>query len=295
MLLKPTHIQHVDWLQGNPSSYPSKEELIQQGWKEITIKTCPDREAHVAGGFRTKRKQYSLRHIGVTTIDHSQGKTIPTQLGIEITADNSPWMKSQIIVAFSRTRSASQMIVVGEKQFALEKMWNLIKTPTQWTQIMERTLHMLSINPDGDTPDRCIVNIGDLYPFRVTDYILPTDSTGFVYLLCSMKKSEYTYIGQCDILPRRLDEHNTGNGSLGTSDPSIHPLFVAGYITGLRHYDIPSRMSLEYRWKAMRPANSAVMNVLNAGQRLVEDVNMANRLNGGHEKLVFVSMISSSQ
>jgi hypothetical protein len=136
MLLKPSHIQHVDWLDtSDTTSYPSKAQLIADGWNEINI-TAPDdsrQTKQVCGGLHTKQRQYTIPHIGATTIDHSQGMTILTQVALECTPQCKPWMKSQVVVIFSRTKTASHMVIVGKCEEVLDHLWELIKKPTQWT------------------------------------------------------------------------------------------------------------------------------------------------------------------
>jgi hypothetical protein len=92
---------------------PTKQQLLALGWKEIRIGTTPKRDLVVGGGFRAKRKQYSLKHIGALTINKSQGDTLPGGLAIEISCDGqAPWEKSQIVVAFSRTKTADTTVIV---------------------------------------------------------------------------------------------------------------------------------------------------------------------------------------
>ena len=69
---------------------------------------------------------YSLKHIGAITINKSQGETLPLGLAVEITEKYSPWEKGQIVVVLSRTNNASSTIVVGDKQYAIQKMWEMI-------------------------------------------------------------------------------------------------------------------------------------------------------------------------
>ena len=298
VLLKPPELQHVDWLESSDTdNYPSKQHLLDNGWKEISIKICQEREVTVSGGFRAKRKQYAIKHIGASTIDNAQGKTIYTQLGFECSPLNSPWMKSQIVVISSRTKRPQQMVCIGHKSFALQKMWDLITTPNQWTQTMDRIIHMLSINSSGPCPDHLLPSIPDVYPFRIRDMSIPIDSTGFVYLLCSMKDSGYTYIGQCQVLSTRLNDHNSGNGSLGTSDSSKYPLFVAGYITGLRHYSKQRREQLESHWQRDRDAMTrpkTVLNILDIGERLVQNKNISNMRNGDYDRIHFIRLVGLS-
>jgi predicted GIY-YIG superfamily endonuclease len=185
------------------------------------------------------------------------------------------------------------MIIIGERTYVLNHLWHLITTPTQWTQQMERTMHMLTINSDEeDTPARYILDIGTVHPFKLCDVSIPSDNTGFVYLLCSTSDANYSYIGQCEQLDKRLDDHNSGNGAFGTSDYTKRPFHVAGFITGLKHYDETMRMSLEHHWQDNRDhmiAHKTVLNILDVGERLVME---KNQRNPHSDPIVFVRMIS---
>ena len=110
------------------------------------------------------------------------------------------------------------MIIVGQPAEVMQIIWELITKPTQWTQPVERILHMLAINSEGDCPDlHRSIDIGELHPFRVVDISLPNDTTGYVYLIASSKMPSFSYIGMCENITDRLEQHNRGNGSFGTS------------------------------------------------------------------------------
>ena len=292
MLLKPSHLQHIEWLDTlDNNNIPTKEELIAQGWKEISIGASYDRSPVVVNSqYLCKRRQYTIRHVGATTIDHLQGMTITSQIATEISSSCMPWLKSHIVVLFSRAKTASQMVIVGKRDEVLEIIWNLITRPTQWTLPVARILHMMSINAEGDAPDlHRSIDIGESHPFRIIDVTIPNNTTGFVYLLSSFKDPGYTYVGQCDNLTDRLDQHARGTGSYGTSIAK-HPLFVAGYITGLKHMDESQRLRLERHWKTERrniQSHKSVLNVIAAGEKVVQCNNAGERL----QKIMFVKRL----
>ena len=43
------------------------------------------------------------------------------------------------------------MIIVGQKNWVVEKLWELITTANQWTQMMGNILEMVTINSEGNT------------------------------------------------------------------------------------------------------------------------------------------------
>jgi hypothetical protein len=64
---------------------PRREQLEELGWNEVTIGCAPARDEQVRGGLVARRIQYSLKHIGATTINKSQGATLPYGIAVEIT------------------------------------------------------------------------------------------------------------------------------------------------------------------------------------------------------------------
>ena len=71
--------------------------------------------------MQAKRMQYSLKHIGATTINKSQGATLSLGLAVEITKEYAPWEKGQIVVCLSRTTMSANTIIVGERNYAIKK------------------------------------------------------------------------------------------------------------------------------------------------------------------------------
>jgi hypothetical protein len=296
LLLVPSHLDHIEFLDSpDRSTYPSEEELIDQGWKPIFIH-CIDREENV-GNVRTRRKQYAIRHIGAGTIDSVQGATIYSLFVFECTLRNRPWMKSQVVVLLSRVLHHRQMLCIGDRTQVIEHLWNLICMPTQWTKMMDRKLHLLSINSEGNAPDRYTFDTDSVLPYRICDYQLPEFDTGYVYLLCSMRVSTYTYIGQCKSIRKRLSAHNSGNGAFGSSDPSLQPFYIAGFISGFESYNRHRLQVLESKWHHKRDQSSdraSVLGLIRIGEKITQDTNQFNLSNGSLSLLTFTVLVTSS-
>ena len=48
--------------------------------------------------------------------------------------------KGQIVVVLSRTNKASLTIIVGDKRYAIQKMWEIIVKRNQWTKFTKNVL-----------------------------------------------------------------------------------------------------------------------------------------------------------
>ena len=121
IFIAPPGTHHVDFLYDDVEK-PTKAQLRQMGWTPVRIGVAPERNIRAKNGYHALRKQYSLKHVGATTINKSQGDTIPLGLALEISRENScPWEKEQVVVAFSRTKSADKMIIVGDSEWARKK------------------------------------------------------------------------------------------------------------------------------------------------------------------------------
>jgi hypothetical protein len=70
----------------------------------------------------------------------------------------------------------------------------MIAIGTQWTAYIDQLLDRLSVNGNGG-PIRAVltvISVPSLYPYRISDYSLTSDSTGFVYMLVSVKDCSRT-------------------------------------------------------------------------------------------------------
>jgi len=234
---------------------PTEEELKKQGWTKVKIETGRDDQLITHGIYQGKRVQYSVRHLGSSTINKQMGNTILCPVAIEMTQECCPWEKGQVVVMLSRSPIGKLITIVGKPEFAIERMWSIICKSTQWTPLMESILDKLSIEGDCeeivDLDDKGVLELAELYPFRVCNIELPTAESGYVYLLMSVAYPERTYVGQCKNLERRIRSHNSGYGSEGTAPPIYLPYAPVAYLTNLGHMEVSERMSLESAWRGM--------------------------------------------
>ena len=113
--------------------------------------------------------------------------------------------------------------------------------------MMENSLNALTINTiESDTNNNTsTVDFPENHPYELQFIVLPSDSTGYIYILISKNNEDFTYIGETENLRQRFRQHQSGHGAFGTSNPSDKPFYVAVYITGLAHFDTSQRMRLE--------------------------------------------------
>ena len=245
--------------------------------------------------MHAKRLQYLLRHIGATTINKSQGETLPLGLAVEITKQYSPWEKGQIVVALSRTKTSSLTIIVGERNYAIQKTWELIIIGNQWTQYTANILKMITINmAHHHSEENSSFDYPSNYPFQlINGNVLPTDNTGYVYCLVSTKYFEKIYIGETKCISQRLIQHNSGTGSLSTENIRYRPWAVASFICGLAHMNRQERMGMERRWKIhveemQQRGQQNSWWWINIGQHLVQMYNSGSNT----ENIRFVRLIT---
>jgi len=278
MLAAPSGITYLNTRNGPIDP----EHLLQVGWKRVIVNCAPERNVTLQGvmGYR---KQYAMRHIGSGTINKQTGNTIDGQCAIEMSEACCPWAKEQIVVMLSRTRIASDTIIVGETKFAVDKIWNLITIGTQWTAYIDQLLDRLSVNGNGGSirDVDTVISFPSVYPYRISDISLPSDSTGFVYMLVSVKDCSRTYVGQTENISKRLYQHNKGWGAVGTADPQYRPYAVAAYICGMGHMNRVEREGIEKKWKIYNRAimqesshgRNDVMDRIEQGRRIVVEYN----------------------
>lgn len=280
--IAPSGINIINFERDN---LPTKEELTTSGWNEIYIGCAPERVILGARGIQGTRLQYSLKHIGAITINKSQGETLPLGLAVEITEEYSPWEKGQIVVLLSRTTTSRNTIIVGEKNYAINKMWELITIGNQWTKYTNHVLSLISNTSDNEDQQHTtsVFDYASVCPFRLNDSnIIPTDITGFIYCLVSTKYKNNIYIGQTKCLSQRLIQHNSGSGSHGTQDIRYRPWAVIAYICGLSHFTKIERMSLERKWKMsvqqlQQQGQYDIPSWIEAGSQIVRQYNLMNR------------------
>ena len=101
------------------------------------------------------------------------------------------WDKVQLMVIISRTLISFDTLYVGDKEGTLDALLYLLKSLTQWTDYIEALLRIITIN-DNDSDfdeDRNNNPVMDqsTFPFCITDFTVPEDSSGYVYMFISTK------------------------------------------------------------------------------------------------------------
>ena len=126
------------------------------------------------------------------------------------------WYKGQLIVIISRTRLAIDTIFVGDKESTLNALVAILKCRTQSTDHMENILKVVKINIDDDNVE-IEENRGTMshanFPCRPNDISLPTDCSGYVYMLISLCSNDFCYVGKTKDLHQRMVSHQSGHGS----------------------------------------------------------------------------------
>ena len=108
----PSHVTYLNVSEG----VQPKEALIDSGWTCITVSHGSER-AVTAGSKVGCRHQYSLKHIGASTINKQLGRTIKGKCALECSEESAPFCKEQVVVGLSRTCSDKDTIIVGKRSY----------------------------------------------------------------------------------------------------------------------------------------------------------------------------------
>ncbi len=73
----------------------------------------------------------------------------------------------------SCTHTARDTIIVENKEFALNRMWDLITVGTQWTRYIEQLLERMSVGGTASSTSGYVLDISGVYPYRISDISLP--------------------------------------------------------------------------------------------------------------------------
>ena len=289
LMAAPYGLTYLDLSNG----VPTQEELVKRGWRLVKVGHIPERPI-TRRGLMGVRRQYALRHTGSSTINKQMGNTITGKCAVECSEGCAPWEKAQIVVCLSRTRLSKDTMIVGDETWAVNHMWKLITVCNQWVPYVEELLERLSVNGNGSCEGVSrMMDYCEVFPYRTCDINLPTDSTGYVYMLVSVRDFDRDYVGQTENIVRRFDEHQRGYGARATSNPYYRPYCVAAYICGLSHMDKTQRESLERQWKLYNKGTLAsglrdLGSRIEQGQRIVNEYNETCDIN---EQIRFVVTI----
>ena len=230
---------------GVPDATSSPAMLERSGWKRQKVGKAPVvPHNNWSQGLRVKRRQYGIRHHVANTIHAAIGSTI---FKLATCLSNGPpsrelWERSMAVVLLSRTKRARDIIFVGDRRRTVKALVYCLSLRDQYTKFMSHVVDVLC----GETPSP-LIELPN-HPFRPRDIALPADTSGFVYILLSLKDTRTTYIGKTVNLHERLRSHNSGYGSRCTAPEHLRPWGLLGYVAGFEN-DTSSMFAFERRWQ----------------------------------------------
>ena len=117
------------------------------------------------------------------------------------------WDKGQLVVILSRTKLARNSIFVGPKNETLNALIELLMKKTQWSDYIEEVLSLVTIN-NSETFQQLERRNSSMnqnaFPFQICDITLPVVSSGYVYMLISLRHPNYSYIGTTACICSRI-------------------------------------------------------------------------------------------
>ena len=103
-----------------PEPNPSKELLIQKGWKEIEISAnVSPNTVSLKGTLKTRRKQYPIKASIAISIHSAMGSEYGCVVSSVLDDEHGVfklWMKEQVLVLISRTKVLWNLIFVGDRE-----------------------------------------------------------------------------------------------------------------------------------------------------------------------------------
>ena len=184
------------------------------------------------------------------------------------------WEKEQAVVMLSRTECARDIIFVGSPREIIDAILQVIQIRSQYSEYMNHIISVLSdegrFSEDGMQQVPAVNQ--NLHPFCPRNVIQPNDGSGYCYILVSLKDMRTTYIGQTRRLVQRLQEHNSGYGSQGTSDYRLRPWALLAYVSGFDE-NVRMMLAFEQQWKLRRDNLHMTnpMQIADLGRSLIGD------------------------
>ena len=252
VLLAPPGCKNTTYVEG-----ATKEYYLSRGFVEASVQCCPDKIHTLPNNIQGNRKQYGLQHYIAGTIHSIMGDTLPS-LATTLTKHDpryKMWDKGQLLVIISRTKEAKDTIFVGDKESTLDALVSILTNRTQWTKHMEAILRVVTINMNSvETTSEEVrtSNRGTMdqahYPFRLSDIDLPRDTSGYVYMLISLRSRDFVYVGKTKDLHERMRAHQSGHGSYTSQPEHLRPYAYFAYICGFNG-DEAMMYYIEKKWK----------------------------------------------
>ena len=197
-----------------------------------------------------RTSQYGLQLYVASTFHSTMGKTLlKLATRVDETYDqNSPcalWDPTQVVTLLSRTKLPSDTYFVTKNPEATAKaIYRVLKRKSAFRSYLTDLIDRLCSSASNAAP---MVIDHNQSIFRPRDIPVPSDKTGYVYILVSTRNTNYVYIGSCKCLHTRFRQHNSGHGALQTGSATLRPWALLGFVSGFQGNDA-IRLQFENRW-----------------------------------------------
>ena len=118
------------------------------------------------------------------------------------------------------------------------------------------------------------------FPYHIQDISLPQCNTGYICMLISIKDTRFSYIGKTYSIRRRIQQHNSGVGSVSTEPLHLRPYALFAYICRFESKkDIlfyMERVWKERRDQLRRNGVNDIKEWARCGAEIIEEVNEKN-------------------
>ena len=185
------------------------------------------------------RIQLPLVPAGVATIHRCIGQTLHAVATKFSTTEKNymMWMREQLLVTLSRVSNLDNVLFVASPNNFKKDKEDTFKAIRDVMGIMPRRWRyiaaLLQTTNIIDRPFTMSVYLYANAALAANPSSLPNDRIGYVYCLVSTKFPERGYIGQTNVLQRRLREHNSAsNQDTQTGQDQLKPWIVAAFVCG---------------------------------------------------------------
>ena len=228
-----------------PLALCTHEYLMNHGWEIVMVPYERGATKKIFHSLLGRRTQYGVRLRVASTIHASQGSTFGKLVTAVTNTPSMPdlnftlWEAAQVIVLTSRTRHCNGMYFIGNPDEIVDQLCSVLGQTSRYL----RHIQALSQRLCGNQESSMIIPPPPI--FRPCDIVL--QQVPAVYLLVSTRHIGYMYIGQTHNIRKRLNQHNSGQGSKFTNNARLRPWALFGYVTGFRQQS--ERLIFEKYWK----------------------------------------------
>ncbi len=242
-----------------PAESDTFETLTAREWTVAKVGIAPENIIYVRNTKAKRSNQYGLQLYVGSTWHSTMGRTL-AKLTTQVASKQeyggiySIWDPAQVVIMLSRTSLPQDTTFISKNPIETATfIYSVLKKLSPFRDYLSYLLSSLSENVQAGIPPQ-LTTIDQIFSvYRPRDVVIPSDNTGFVYLLISTVDLQFLYIGSCYNLIARYSSHNTGFGSLQTAPASLRPWAILAYVSGFegqkRHF-----LDFERRWIARKIA-----------------------------------------